>query len=65
MVDHTIDLREILALAQIIYTPDGLHAFLTTQQPRFEGATVLQLIETGRAADVLDALAEDYEGLGA
>jgi hypothetical protein len=64
MVDHTIDLHDMFALAQIVSTPDGLRAFLTTPQPRFEGATALQLIEIGRTADILAALAEDDEGLG-
>jgi transcriptional regulator with XRE-family HTH domain len=57
-------IREILDLGQIVYTADGFQAFLATPQPRFQGATALHLIEMGRTADVLAALAEDYEGLG-
>jgi DNA-binding XRE family transcriptional regulator len=62
--DRLALLREILDLGHVVYTPEGFQAFLTTPQPRFQRATALQLIEIGRAADVLAALAEDYEGLG-
>jgi hypothetical protein len=57
-------IREILDLGQIVYTADGFQAFLMTPQPRFHGATALHVIEMGRTAEVLAALAEDYEGLG-
>jgi transcriptional regulator with XRE-family HTH domain len=59
-----MSIREILDLGRLVYTPDGFQAFLTTPQPRFQGATALQLMEIGRIADILAALAEDYEGLG-
>jgi DNA-binding XRE family transcriptional regulator len=62
--ERLASLREILDLGRIVYTADGFQAFLTTPQPRFHGATALQLIELGRTAEVLGALAEDYEGLG-
>jgi transcriptional regulator with XRE-family HTH domain len=62
--ERLTSIREILDLGRIVYTPDGFQTFLTTPQPRFQGATALQLMEIGRTADVLAALAEDYEGLG-
>jgi DNA-binding XRE family transcriptional regulator len=62
--ERLASIREILDLGRIVYTPDGFQAFLATPQPRFQGATALQLIELGRTGEVLAALAEDYEGLG-
>jgi transcriptional regulator with XRE-family HTH domain len=57
-------LREIATVGLVVYTQDGFQAFLTTPLGELEGRTPLQLIEQGRADDVLSALATDYEGLG-
>jgi transcriptional regulator with XRE-family HTH domain len=58
------ELVEIVELGRIVYPGDGLRLFLTTPLPAFGGRTALQAVEAGRAADVLGALAGDYEGLG-
>ncbi len=58
-------IREIVDLSLIVYTADGFREFLTTPLPTFDNRTALQMIEQGRAEDVLGALASDYEGLGA
>jgi transcriptional regulator with XRE-family HTH domain len=63
--ERLAQIREILDLGRLVYTPEGFQAFLSTPQPRFRGATALQLIEIGRAEEVVAALVEDYEGLGA
>lgn len=57
-------LHEILELGRLVYTPEGMRTCFSTPQPRFRGATALELIETNRSAEVVAALAEDYEGLG-
>ncbi|MGH2585783.1 MAG: transcriptional regulator [Dehalococcoidia bacterium] len=58
------ELQEIADLAHIIYKPEGVTLFLTTPFPTFDGRTALQVIESGRADLVVDALAADYEGIG-
>jgi transcriptional regulator with XRE-family HTH domain len=57
-------LHEIAELGHEVYTPEGWRAFLATPMPVFGGQTALQLIATGKADQVLGALAADYEGLG-
>jgi len=57
-------LREIVFLGLIVYTPEGFHRFLTTPMPAFDGRTGLQLIENDEGEEVIGALAADYEGLG-
>lgn len=57
-------IREIVELGQIVYTPEGFSLFLTTPLPTFDGQTALQMIASGQAERVLAALAEDYEGIG-
>jgi hypothetical protein len=59
-----LQIREILDLGRIVYTDEGLHLFLTTPMPVFDGATALQMIERGEGERVYGALATDYEGLG-
>ncbi len=62
-----IQLAQIQAmrdLGRTVYTPDGFQLFLRTPLPTFGGMTALQMIELGRIAEVVAALASDYEGLG-
>ena len=59
-----LQIREILDLGRIVYTDEGLHLFLTTPMPVFDGSTALQMIERGEGERVFAALATDYEGLG-
>jgi hypothetical protein len=47
-----------------VYTLEGFQEFLRTPLPTFDGRTPLQMIEQGKADDVIAALASDYEGLG-
>jgi transcriptional regulator with XRE-family HTH domain len=55
-------LAQIVDLGLSVYGDAGFATFLTLPQPRFDGRTVLQLIERGEAERVLGALATDYEG---
>ncbi len=57
-------IQEVRGLGLCIYTPEGFQQFLKTPLPSFEGRTPLQMIEQGKAGDVIAALASDYEGLG-
>ena len=57
-------LREIVFLGLIVYTPEGFRRFLTTPMPVFDGRTALQIIENDEGEEVVGALAADYEGLG-
>ena len=62
-----IQLAQIQAMrdrGRTVYTPDGFQLFLRTPLPAFGGKTALQMIEHGQIADVVAALASDYEGLG-
>lgn len=56
-------IQEIRDLGLCVYTPEGFRQFLRTPLPVFDGSTPLQMIEQGKAKDVLAALASDYEGL--
>ena len=56
------ELSEVACLANAVYTPAGVELFLTSPTPVFDGRTALQLIEDGRAEQVIGALATDYEG---
>ena len=57
-------LREIVTLGATVFTPAGFIRFLNAPLPLFGGNTALQMIERGRAGDVLVSLAGDYEGAG-
>lgn len=57
-------LREIVDLGQIVWTPEGFHGFMTVPMPVFGGRSALQLIEAGEGERVMGELAADYEGLG-
>jgi DNA-binding transcriptional regulator YiaG len=58
-------IQAVRDLGLIVYKPEGFQLFLQTPLPHFGGRTPLQMIEQGDAERVLDALAADYEGLGA
>jgi uncharacterized protein (DUF2384 family) len=57
-------IQEVRDLGLCVYTPEGFRQFLRTPLPAFAGRTPLQMIEQGKANDVIAALASDYEGLG-
>ena len=57
-------IQAVRDLGLCVYTPEGFRLFLKTPLPVFDGRTPLQMIEQGRADDVISALASDYEGLG-
>lgn len=57
-------IQELRDLGLTVYTREGFQQFLRTPLPTFGGRTPLQMIEQGMIADVLAALASDYEGLG-
>jgi DNA-binding XRE family transcriptional regulator len=57
-------IQEVRDLGLAVYTPEGFRQFLKTPLPTFDGRTPLQMIEQGKADDVIAALASDYEGLG-
>lgn len=59
-----VQLREIVDLGTIVYTPEGFAWFLTTPMPVFDNRTALHLIEADQAERVVAALVEGYEGLG-
>lgn len=61
---HLAEIAEIVELGLVVYTPDGFREFLTTPLRTFDHRTALQMIEQGRAEDVIGALSSDYEGLG-
>ena len=57
-------LSEIIRFGLKIYTPEGLEEFLTIPLPCFGHRAAIELIAEGRNAEVMGALADDYEGLG-
>jgi transcriptional regulator with XRE-family HTH domain len=57
-------LKEIIDLGNLIYTPEGLHEFLSTPLPVFGGHSGFDLIQLGEYEPVLAALAADFEGTG-
>jgi transcriptional regulator with XRE-family HTH domain len=57
-------IQEVRDLGLCVYTLEGFRKFLKTPLPTFAGRTPLQMIEQGKAEDVIAALASDYEGLG-
>jgi hypothetical protein len=63
MVDPNL-LTQIEELGLSVYAADGCQLFLDTPSQSADGLTPRQMIELGRAADVLAILASDYEGLG-
>jgi DNA-binding XRE family transcriptional regulator len=56
------EIQQIVDLGLTVYTREGFAHFVTTPLPTFGGLTALQMIERGQAAEVLGALATDYEG---
>lgn len=61
---YLAQIQEMRDLGLTVYTPVGFRQFLRTPLPPFGGKTPLQMIEQGRIAEVVAALASDYEGLG-
>ncbi|WP_086135660.1 hypothetical protein [Methylocaldum sp. SAD2] len=57
-------IREIGELALLVYTPEGVAAFLATPLAEFHGRTVLDLMSVRECDTVIAALAADVEGLG-
>lgn len=55
-------LEQIAELGQMVYTPEGVHLFMRTPLPAFDGRTALQLIEQEEWRQVLGLLATEYEG---
>ena len=55
-------LREILALAHVVFEPDGMRTFMGTPMPALGGRTPLQAIAGGDGDRVLGVLATLYEG---
>lgn len=53
----------IARLGKAVYTPRGLHLFLTIPSERFGGRTALDLMREGDEQTVLSALASDYEAI--
>src|SRR5712692_11416472 len=51
--ERLAQLRDIVALGTVIYTPDGLVEFLSTPLPVFGARTALQLVEQGLGEQVL------------
>jgi DNA-binding XRE family transcriptional regulator len=57
-------IQAVRDLGLSVYTRAGFQEFLRTPLPVFGGRSALQMIEQDTTADVLAALAADYEGLG-
>jgi len=57
-------LREVIKFGLRVYFPEGLHEFLLTRLPEFNGKTPFQMILINEHDAVLGALSADYEGLG-
>jgi len=57
-------LQEVIKFGLRVYTPKGLHEFLFTRLPEFNGKTPFQMILINEHDAVLGALSADYEGLG-
>jgi uncharacterized protein (DUF2384 family) len=58
------EIQTVRDLGLSVYTREGFQAFLKTPLPIFGGRSALQMIEQGMTAEVVAALASDYEGLG-
>jgi DNA-binding XRE family transcriptional regulator len=56
------EIQEIVELGLLVFTREGFAHFMSTPLPTFGGLTALQMIELGRASEVLGALATTYEG---
>jgi HSP20 family protein len=54
----------VATLGNAVYTPEGLHLFLTSPAERFDGRTALDLLHGGEEDRVVSALASDYEAVG-
>jgi hypothetical protein len=63
-VERDALIQRIFELGEQVYTPDGFVLFLTTPLDEFDGCTGLALILNGEAKRVLQALADDWDGLG-
>lgn len=63
-IEHLTKLKKIAEIAQKVYTPDGITAFLTTPMEVFGGRTAYDLMSLGEYDQVIAVLAADYEGLG-
>ena len=61
--ERLAQLREIIDLGRVVYSPDGFATFLQTPIPALGLATPLQAIERWQADRVLALLAADYEGV--
>lgn len=57
-------LKEILDLGLMVYSSPGLHEFLSTPLPIFNGRSGFELIQLGEYEPVIAALAADFEGTG-
>ncbi len=57
-------LKEITELGHLIYTTEGLHEFLSTSLPIWNGRTGFELMQLGDFEPVIAALAADFEGTG-
>jgi len=57
-------LREIVDLASMIYSKEGLREFLFTPQPVFNGKSAFQMMTIDDYDIVMSALSSDYEGGG-
>lgn len=58
------DLAEIVEVGELVYGVEGFHEFLSTPLATFAGSTPLQVLMRGEQERVLQALAQDYDGLG-
>jgi hypothetical protein len=56
--------QEIETLGRMVYTAEGLKAFLLTPLPIFKGRSGFDLIRLGDYEPVIAALAADFEGIG-
>lgn len=59
-----VKLKQIAELAEKVYTPEGIEAFLFTPLLDLDNRTAYDLMTLGEFESILGALAADYEGLG-
>ena len=55
---------EVERVGRAVYDEEGLEAVLLRPADRFDGLSGLDLLRQGRAADLVSALAADYEAVG-
>jgi len=61
-----VDVQNIVDLGLQVFEPRGVHLIMTTPQPGFGNKSGLELVEAGRANEVVGSLAGANEGfLGA